>query len=121
MSTTLQIVPIPQVDEIREQAAYDVARYIRRHGLSLYDLVDLTGDSVALDAVEILIAEADKGLPDPTVFSHALDTVVECLSGLSFELLDELSRVSRGPADLLGAVNWHGGQTTDLLGRFNPS
>lgn len=121
--TTIEMPDLPDNhhDEIRSMAAYDVARHLKRHGMTLHEVVYLAGDPMALEAVETLMVEADAAFPDATTMAQSLDAVVDCLEGLSFELLDHLSRVSKGPADLLGAVNWHGAKANDFARRLHPS
>lgn len=105
-------------DERRERAALAVVKYVKRHALGLYEVVEMSQDEAALDAVGDLISDCDAAYPDASRIEGDLARVQVCLDDLPYKRIETWSLSCKTPRDPYAAHAWHGAQVSDLLRAF---
>lgn len=115
LATTAHITTPRESCEI---ALLDVAAFVERHGLVLYELVELMEDDSGADAVLDLIGLCATALPDHRAVAAALSKVRSALERASSLQLDEVAQAGAAPFEVHGAVRWAGARVTDLCARL---
>lgn len=109
---------VTTVQERREDAVLHVADFIRREGMTLYDLFSALGDEKAADAVAELVGLCAAPLPARSAVMAELAEVALSLNMLSFREIDALTLSGGAPFDVYGAVRWSGARVADLCARL---
>ncbi|WP_375691808.1 hypothetical protein [Pseudooceanicola sp. LIPI14-2-Ac024] len=103
--------------ETRIDAVVSTEHHLRRHGKSLFNLLDAIDDPVGFEAFCDLHGAFGETMPDPDVIEAALREIRRVLEDQRPSALDRIEQDRRLPVPEM--TRWHGARLTDLLSMFH--